>query len=136
MNIYLLTLIATASNVGTIICIKKCKFAVLNGLPVVLWMLGISITILITQFLLLRADIRGASLGLVISFVIAFVMITAAFIGIDETGKMALSLKDLAPLEIGGYVLAILGVLLVGVSQQLSSAPVKDVPPPVVSAEH
>ncbi len=123
MNTYLLTVIAAACNVGTIICIKKCKFGVLNGLPVSVWMLGIAATILATQFLLLRADIKGASLGLVVSVVIASVMVAAAFIGLDEeTGKLALTLKHLAPLEIAGYALAVLGVLLVGVSQQINSA--------------
>ncbi len=122
MNIYLLTLIATASNVGTIICIKKCKFSVLNELPVIAGMIGIAVTILIAQFLLLWSDVKGASLGLVISVVIALVMITAALIGIDDvSGKMVLTLKHMAPLEIAGYALAILGVFLVGISQYAQS---------------
>ncbi|MDF7826735.1 hypothetical protein P4B35_22095 [Pontiellaceae bacterium B12227] len=124
MNIYLLTLIATVSNVGTIICIKKCKFALLNELPAIAWMIGIAGSILVTQFLLLWADVKGASLGLVISVVIALVMITAAFIGIDAvSGKMGLMLKHMAPLEIGGYMLAILGIFLIGISQYIHAAP-------------
>ncbi|MEI6892490.1 MAG: hypothetical protein V5783_09995 [Pontiella sp.] len=123
MNVYLLTLIATVSNIGTIICLKKCKFAVLNELPVAAWMFGIALTIVVTQFLLLWSDVKGASLGLVISIVIAAVMITAAFVTADElTGRLSLTLKHLAPLEIGGYALAILGVFLVGLSQQMTSA--------------
>ena len=41
MNIYLLTLIATVCNVGTIACIKKCKHAIGVGGSVLPWVAGI-----------------------------------------------------------------------------------------------
>lgn len=124
MNIVLLTLIATLCNVGTIACIKKCKHAISVGQPVFVWVAGIAVSILATQFLLLWADVKGASLGLVVSVVIALVMITAAFVSVDgESGRLVLvSLKGVAKLEVVGYGLAVAGVLLVGVSQQQHSA--------------
>lgn len=124
MNVVFLTLVAAACNVGTIACIKKCKHAVASGQPWAAWILGISITILATQFLLLWADIKGASLGLVVSFVIASVMIAAALMGVDgESGRLQInSLRHLPVLEAVGYGVAVLGVLLVGLSQQLQAA--------------
>jgi hypothetical protein len=124
MNIYLLTLIAAASNVGTVICIKKCKFVVLSGNPMVFWLLGIAASIVCTQFLLLWADVKGASLGLAVAFVVVFVMVTAAFLDTEpETGRLILiSLKGVPMLQIVGYALAVLGVLFIGISQQFQSA--------------
>jgi hypothetical protein len=121
MNIVMLTLIAALCNVGTIACIRKCKHAVAGDEPAAVWILGIVVTILATQFLLLRADIKGASLGLAVSFVIASVMIAAAFMGIDEsTGCLVfISPRGMPFLETAGYLLAVAGVLLVGVSQQM-----------------
>lgn len=120
MNIVLLTLIATLCNVGTIACIKKCKHAISAGQPVIIWVAGIAVSILATQFLLLWADVKGASLGLVVSVVIALVMITAAFVSVDgESGRLILvSMKGVPMLEVVGYCLAVAGVLLVGISQQ------------------
>ena len=120
----MLTIIAASCNVGTIACIKKCKHAVATGQPMAAWILGIAVTILATQFLLLRADIKGASLGLVLAVIIVSVMIAAAFMGVDgETGRLTfISFKQIPTMEIGGYLLAIIGVLLVGTSQQLHSA--------------
>ncbi|VGO23033.1 hypothetical protein [Pontiella sulfatireligans] len=122
-NNILLTLIAAVCNVGTIACIKKCKHAVANSQPMVVWMLGIAITILATQFLVLRADIKGASLGLAVSFIIAFVMIGAAIMGVDEeSGRLTVvSLKTIPLLETVGYGCAVFGVMLVGISQQVDS---------------
>ena len=81
-------------------------------------------SILATQFLLLWADVKGASLGLVVSVVIALVMISAAFVGVErETGRLVLvSVKGMPLLEVVGYGLAVAGVLLVGISQQQHDA--------------
>ncbi|VGO14251.1 hypothetical protein PDESU_02810 [Pontiella desulfatans] len=123
MNNVMLTLVAAACNVGTIACIKKCKYAVAGGQSALYWVLGIAGTILATQYLVLWADIKGASLGLAISFVIVSVMIAAAIMGVDgESGRLiVLPLKHIPVLESTGYVLAVVGVLLVGVSQQRQS---------------
>lgn len=124
MKVALLTLIAAACNVGTIVCIKKCKHALADGGPAMVWALGIAVTILATQFLLLWADVKGASLGLAVSVIIVSVMIAAVFMGIDEsTGRLVfVSLKQIPAMETAGYLLAVIGVLLVGISQQVYSA--------------
>ena len=119
MNVYLITLIATTCNIGTILCIKKCKQALGAGASVFPWLLGIAVSILATQYLLLWADVKGASLGLAVSVVIVSVMIAAAFTDIHpETGRLAfLSVKTMPIASLVGYGLAVLGVLLVGWSQ-------------------
>lgn len=120
MNVVVLTLIATLSNVGTIACIKKCKYALLNGGAAIPWMGGIIVTILATQFLLLWADVKGASLGLAVSFVIVSVMIASALFDIDkESGRFFVQHPGQLPLlAMAGYGLAVAGVLLVGLSQR------------------
>ena len=123
MNIIMITLLAAFSNVLTVVCIKKCKFAVLSEGPMVLWLLGIAVTIVLTQFLLLWADVKGASLGLAIAFIVTFVMISAAFLDVDKDGRLIMiSLKGVPILQVAGYGLAVLGVLVVGISQQIHDA--------------
>lgn len=124
MNSPLLALVAAVCNVGTIACIKMCKHAAANGPPMAVWILGIAVAILATQFLLLRADIKGASLGRVVSAVIASVMVAAPFMGIDDaTGHLPfVLLKEMPLMETGGYVPAVIGVLLFCVSQQMQPA--------------
>jgi hypothetical protein len=118
MNGIAIILAAVLCNMGTIACIKKCRHVLSVGDPAWLWLLGIAVTVVTTQYLLLWADLKGISLGLAISSVIVCVMITAALLDTDTEGRLVIvSLKTISAVALAGYLLAVAGILLVGVAE-------------------
>lgn len=119
---WLIVLPAAISNIGTVLCLKKAKFAVVNGDPVVGWLAGVALTIVVAQFLMCWADVRGASLGLVMSGIIVLVMLTAVLIDVQGPGGALtlLSPSGLPILESSGYGLAVAGIFMVGISKSMA----------------
>jgi hypothetical protein len=114
MSPIVILLIATACNVGTILCIKGCVLAHEKNGSMVPWLIGIAVSILATQFLLLWTNLRGTPLGPMLAALIVAVMFAAAFVDLNPAGKLILVAPSSLPkLQIAGYGLAILGVVLI-----------------------
>lgn len=121
MKEWLIVLPAAISNIGTVICLKKAKFALLNGEPVAAWLAGIALTIVAAQYLMCWADVRGTSLGLVMSGIIVLVMLSAALIDVEAPDGVLRLLppSGLPVVESVGYGLAVTGIFLVGFSKNM-----------------
>ncbi|VGO19126.1 hypothetical protein [Pontiella sulfatireligans] len=122
MKIFLIVLVAAISNIGTVLCLKKAKFALVSGCPATGWLAGIALTIVTTQYLMCWADVWGASLGFVMSFIIVLVMLSAVLVNVQvPSGRLELlSPAGLPVLESIGYGLAVVGIFLVGISKNLA----------------
>ncbi|MDZ8120201.1 hypothetical protein [Pontiella agarivorans] len=122
MKNVLIVLLAAFTNVGTVICLKKAKFALVHALPSAGWIAGIALTIVTAQYLMCWADVRGASLGLIMSCIIVLVMLSAVLMQARApSGKITLlSPTELPPLEGIGYGLTVTGIFIVGISRSLS----------------
>ena len=122
MKSLFIVLPAAISNVGTVICLKKAKFSLTHGHPAMPWFIGVALTIVTAQYLMCWADVRGVSLGFVMSSIIVLVMLAAVLVEVHvPSGHLTLSNPaGLPALEQIGYGLAIGGIFLVGISKGLS----------------
>jgi len=103
---FVLLAFAAVCNIASMICLKLCA-----GFTRPWPSLGVAVLILITQWLIGAALVRGGNFGLAITGVIVTTMVGAAIVG------PAFSDPKPTFLQCVGYALAVAGVIMVGIAK-------------------